>query len=171
MKRRRWLVLGVVACVLIVGFRWWRARTSTGRTATTAGASKAEEPRLILERPWIDRIPEKATEHMNAFLMIDRESLGIFQKGSQYQIFLELFRHKRGGTTAKPEVGFMFPQTGKQAKVKYRIWSCDDLDGFDLCLELSKNPWGGPTRYHSAREWEGSGALRDVQVRLLDATH
>ena len=160
----------MVACVLILGFRWWRARTPPARGGAGAGAAKAEDPRLILERPWIDRLPEKATEHINAFLMIDRESLGIFQKASQYQIFLELFRHKRGGTSAKPEVGFAFPQTGKQAKVKYRIWSCDELDGFDLCLELSRNPWGGPTRYHSARDWESSQALRRVETRLLGAT-
>lgn len=163
MKRARKWFLRVLFVVVAVGlaWRWW-----TGGKSGHEVARGNEDPRLILNRPWIDAVPEKPTDYMNVFVMIDRQSIGVFQKASQYRLTAELFKHKRD----KNSVTLAFPQSGKQAKVTYRVWECDDLDGMDLCLELSQNPWGGPKRYHSARDWE-RGQLGPIQARALEAVN
>jgi len=162
MKSAKPKLLGVAVVAAAVLGVWWLR----GGGGDSHSALRGADPRLILERPWIDRIPDKPTDFMNAFVMVSRQSVGVFHKASRYRVTAELFRHQRGGSTEKPSVAFSFPQTGKKAEARYRIWECDDLDGFDLCLELSRNPWEGPRRYHSARDWESHQRLGTLSSEL-----
>jgi len=49
-------------------------------------------------------------------------------------------------------IKFHFPQTDKEEATRYRVSACSSKAPFDLCLELSRNPWGGPKRYFSFRD-------------------
>ena len=67
-----------------------------------------------------------------------------------------------------------FPQSDKNREVNFRISQCDDLPPFDLCLDLSENPWGGPRRYYGLadpdQEQELLGARRhELEHQIADA--
>ncbi len=45
------------------------------------------------------------------------------------------------------------------------LLECDDLPPFDLCLTMSKNPWGGPKKYYSTNDPD-SAALAPFRERI-----
>jgi hypothetical protein len=137
----------VLLLVVAVGGAWY-VRRHRGHRAdgpdSSAGAARSEDPSLILDRLWIDSKPEKYTDYTHLFFVISAAPFGVFQQSSAYRSVAELTEYKRKGD----RLLMHFPQTDKKREVTYRIRRCDDLPPFDLCLELSDNPWGGPRRYY-----------------------
>lgn len=156
MKKSSRKILLVLVAIFVVLFLVWRY---LGGEA----AVRDESPDLIANRVWVDRQPEKFTDQVNAFLMIDDARLGIFQEASQWAGRYELFEYRRQGSTAD----LKFPQDGREAAVDYTVTSCNELHPFDLCLDLRENPWGGPIRYYGMRN-DGSDdqALERLEERL-----
>jgi len=154
----------VLAAVTLLGGAWlYRHRGAGG----DGDAQRGSDPALLLDRIWVDSRPEKYTDYTNVMLAISDAPLGVFQKASAYQATTELFEYKRR------EARFLvhFPQTGKKREVKYRITECKDLPPFDLCLDFSQNPWGGPRRYYGMadpdKERTELGALRHMLEQRL----
>ena len=155
----KWLVILIVLVLIYVGWKWW----SGSDEQADAKRDKAD-PSLLLDRVWIDKIPEAYTDYMNAFLALEDHPVGIFQKASAYHIEAELFQFKRKDN----KVHLLFPQTGKKKSFSYKISYCDEVPPFDLCLDLSKNPWAGPKRYYGDSE-EHVGEALEMYRRLLPA--
>lgn len=162
MKRNRWWVVVVLLALVWLGWRWWRG----GSGADTAEA-QAEDPALIANRVWVDSKPKKHTDYIQAFLVLDAVPIGVFQKASSYDLHLEQFEHRRD----RSRLQVNFPQSGKKADVRFKIRRCDDLPPFDLCLELSKNPWrGAPRKYYGMRDRGREAAvLPGVRAQLESA--
>lgn len=159
MNTARKLVLA--ASALLAAYSLVRCTGLTGPDAS----DKGEDPALLVDRLWVDSEQEKLTDYVHASLFAGRQPFGAFQKASAYDIHLELFRYKRDGTT----IEVTFPQTKRTANIRFSISSCNDLPPFDLCLDLSENPWGGPKRYHGMREQEdGAKKLGPARAGLLE---
>jgi hypothetical protein len=125
--------------------------------------SAGEDPSLLLDRIWIDSQPDKPTDYMQAAYLLPEPTLGIFQRASAYDIRAERFDYRRDGKTLE----LTFPQTGKTSRVTFTVTACRTLPPFDLCLDLSDNPWGGPKRYFGMRaQDEDDATLRAVRARL-----
>ncbi len=114
------------------------------------GRAPADDPQLVLDRPWFDSKPVKYTDYVHAFYASKYGQTSVFQRASAYDFRFELATFRRDGN----KLALTFPQTGKTADVSFTISACKDLPPFDLCLDLSDNPWGGPKRYHASREQE-----------------
>lgn len=154
MKTTRKLALTAVAAVAAYAV----IRSFSG----SADDLRGEDPGLLIDRVWVDSQPEKLTDYVQATYVSSRQSIGVFQKASAYDYRFEVFKWKRDGG----KVDFTFPQSSKSTSVKFTIKKCDDLPPFDLCLDLSENPWGGPKRYHGMLEQDDEaaklGAVRDA---------
>jgi hypothetical protein len=123
----------------------------------------AEDPALIANRVWVDSRPQKYTDYTQAMYVVGRSPIGIFEKASSYDLRMERFDYKRDGTTLR----LHFPQSGRDAQLTFTIKSCQDLPPFDLCLELSDNPWGGPRKYYALSDQDDEeGALGARATRL-----
>jgi len=139
MKRKHVLLL-ILALILAV--LWWCFRGPTE-------SLQREDPSMIVNRLWVDSAPVKDTDYIHALVMITRLPIGLVQRASSYRFVAERFDYRR----RDKRVELTFPQSGKQSRFTYRIWACDDLPPYDLCLELSSNPWEtGPRRYYGMRE-------------------
>jgi hypothetical protein len=110
----------------------------------------ADDPALLLDRAWIDSKPVKYTDYVQAFFVSSHSPVSVFQKASAYDLHFELANYRRD----KGKLSLTFPQTGKTAEFTYTVKACSDLPPFDLCLDLSDNPWGGPKRYYGMKEQE-----------------
>jgi hypothetical protein len=133
-----------------------------------AGCSReeGEDPSLLVGRVWVDSKPEKPTDYAHGMYVLPRPVVGLFLRSSQYDFHFERFDYKRDGQALK----LTFPQSGKQAEVTFTVSACNTLPPFDLCLDLSTNPWGGPKRYYAKRQQDdddeaAARALR-AQVRV-----
>jgi hypothetical protein len=129
-----------------------------------AGCTPApgEDPSLLFNRVWVDSTPEKPTDYMQAAFVVSRPALGIFQRASRYDMHLERFDYQRDGERLE----LTFPQTGKAAEITFAIRACNTLPSFDLCLDLSDNPWGGPKHYFGRRAQDDDETLREMRAHL-----
>jgi hypothetical protein len=148
--------------VSVLAFCLFRRATSP----STTHADGAADPALLDGRLWVDGRPTKPTDYVNAVFFVTDAELGAFQRGSSYDIHIELFDMTRDATTIR----LTFPQSKRSATFRYSVRECRDRSPFDLCLDITSNPWGGPAHYYGFSrpedERQALGALaRDVRDR------
>jgi hypothetical protein len=139
-KNGKLIALLLLLILLYIGWRWFFGRHDV--------ESRRSDPGLLLDRVWVDRLPEHQRDYVQVLALISEVPLGVFQKASSYRLELELFEFSR----SPEEVRLYFPQSETREVMHYRIKHCDDLPPFDLCLDLDRNPWGGPRRYYGSSE-------------------
>lgn len=132
-KPRRWLLVPLVVVPAYVALRW-----------LGGDSAQDEPPAAVFDRVWMENIPEEPTDYLHGFYVLDAQPAGVFHRSSAFDFHIELFQYSRKGNT----FDLRFPQTDKKAKVTFAVKTCDDLPPFDMCLTLSSNPWGGPTKYY-----------------------
>ena len=170
MRKRTGLVLLVL---LVVAVWWWRRGAGQGGAGGDGSARIAdggEDAALLLDRVWIDSKPEKYTDYAHVMLTLSGAPIGIFQKASAYRVTAEFYEYRRRDN----RLSIHFPQTGAKREVSYRVSRCDELQPYDLCLDLSENPWGGPRRYYGLSDPGEEHALlgevrHHLEHRLADA--
>lgn len=161
MKKRKAIL--IILALLVLAYLAWRYLG--GGDARL----QAESPDLAVNRVWVDSQPEKYTDKVNAFFMVDYARMGLFQEASQYIARLELFEYRRQGT----KVDLKFPQDGRTGAIEFTVTECDELHPYDLCLDMKENPWGGPTRYYGMRDESDSdqlGRLRHALEAAVERT-
>lgn len=128
-----------LALLCAVGYGAYRLAVSN-----SGDLEGSDDPALIDGRAWVDMMPEKETDYVNAALFLTPAELGAFHRGSQWEGRYELFELKRD----KGTIRLRFPQSGRATQLSFTVKTCKDRRPFDLCLDLSANPWGGPRRYY-----------------------
>lgn len=161
MTRRRVGSIVLLVLLLVVARRLTH-RDEPDRPGDPAIAD-GDDATLLLDRVWVDSKPEKYTDYTHVMLTLSGAPIGIFQKGSAYKITAEFYEYRRQGN----RLSVHFPQTGKKHLVSYRVHRCEELSPYDLCLDLSENPWGGPRRYYAMSDpGEEAALLGDVRHQL-----
>lgn len=159
-RKSTWLI---VLILIAVGLYIWLRGSEDTETSVFR-----ENPSLLFDRLWVDSVQKQETDFVHAFVVVTKLPIGLFQKASQYRIEAERFdyQHKKGA----PRLAVHFPQTGKEAVVRYRVRPCNDLPPHDLCLEFDgENPWGGPRRYYGLLEPKrASEPHQQLRRTLLD---
>lgn len=138
MKKLLWIGL------LALGFCFgWRA--FHGSTTTSDGG----DPTLMLDRLWIDHLPDNERDNVRAFVALSRQPLGAFETRSRWKGDWEVFRHE---SKDDGNVRLVFPHSHEHEQVQVRTVRCDS-DGFDFCMELHGSS-RGTRRYYSRKGWE-----------------
>jgi len=135
-------------------------------------APLAKDPRLVLRRPWFDRLPKKRTDEIELWIFFGG-GFGLHDKGSMWRSTVDFFDFERRGST----VDIVFLQDKKKQVAPFEIVECHDKPPFDLCLDV-KDPLRGKTRLWSwdddadmdaavpwAREWRASAETRARSIR------
>ena len=135
--RRVWLGLGAILALVI---------------GVSALGSRTSDQKLLVGRIWIDRLPQRDTDHYEAFVAVEESSVGVFQRASAYEGAFEIFKYEPRGDG---KLQLLFPQSKKKYDVKYDAKTCREKD-FDYCLALVGAPRGVP-KYYSKKGWEIDG--------------
>lgn len=138
-KNKKWIGAAALAAAAILAGRWI--------LSGSADEVPAEDPSLLFHRSWIEKKPEKYTDYAHGLWVGRYWPGGYFERDSAYDHHSERFDYKRD----RNKLQIAFPQTGRTAEFTFEIKACDAAPPFDLCLDLSKNPWGGPERYYGFR--------------------
>ena len=117
--------------------------TRGGASEAAVGEGSSADPKLLDDRLWVDSRPSKHTDYEQSVLFLSEANFGLFRRASSYDMRLEFFDMTRDGRA----VHLTFPQTSRAADLRFTVRECSDHKPFDLCLDLSRNPWGGPTHY------------------------
>jgi hypothetical protein len=133
--RQKLLALSIFAAA--VASLCWARRAS-------APSEASADPGLVDGRLWVESRPEKLTDYVQAAVFVTPANFGVFQRASSYDMHLEFFDMTRDAKSIR----LTFPQTNRSATLRFAVRECRDKRPFDLCLDLSNNPWGGPLRYY-----------------------
>jgi hypothetical protein len=135
------------------------AFTAACDRAPKSTALPGDEARsLLLDRNWIDRLPEKKSDKLHVFRFVPSMGGGVYQDRTIFFGTFELFQFEH----TADEIRFALLHTGDRKTVKYRIEAIDKPgpDGFDLKLILDGSP-RGPSVYYG---WRKEGAKERALV-------
>ena len=120
--------------------------TKPDRAATAVAPSDAES--TLIDRNWIDRMPEKSSDHLNVFRFVPSMGGGVFQDRTVFEGKFELFVYKVEGN----RINFTLPAKREKASAGYRIERIKNDPHFDLRLTLDSSPRGPSVYYSVARQ-------------------
>ncbi|MSP58792.1 MAG: hypothetical protein EXR72_00345 [Myxococcales bacterium] len=114
---------------------------------------EGEARALLIDRNWIDRLPEGHGDRLHVFRFVPRMGGGVYQDRTLFAGQFELFTFEHTGD----EIRFRLPHAGERKTVRYRIETLapDQAHGpLDLRLTLEGSP-RGPSVYYGGRTEKG----------------
>lgn len=137
-------------------------------------APSSKSARLLLSRPWFDRMPKSRTDEISLWVFL-AGGIGFEDRGSRFRSTFDVFEFERQGS----KFDLVFLQDKKRQLVPFEIVECHDKPPFDLCLDL-KEPLRAQKRLYSwddeadmdahvpwAREWRASA---EMHAKAIQAT-
>jgi hypothetical protein len=154
--RRPLAFLAVVVAIVVMtfgGFLYLGLRGSAPALEAEEGADEKVNPRLILNRAWFDKYPEKATDEVDLWIFFGG-GMGVHETGSRYKATFEIFEIERAGS--KLHISYLHEK--KTVSTAFTVETCSDKRPFTVCLTLKDMP-GGPLKlygFHHDEELESA---------------
>jgi hypothetical protein len=124
-------------------------------------ASTAEAGRLLVDRNWIDRMPETRDDKLHVYRFVPSMGGGVFQDRTLYRGTFELLTFKVDGDHLDIEL----PQTGERVRSQFGIEKVSGPAPFDLKLTLWSDPRGPGVYYGVRAETDRDGQLLEQRLR------
>lgn len=108
-----------------------------------------EARRLLLDRNWLDRLPQTPQERLHVFRFVPKMGGGVFQDRTLYAGQFELFHFDQDGA----RLHFKLPHTSDDVRVPFSIETLhlpEEDSPFELHLHIEGSP-RGPNDYFSLR--------------------
>lgn len=119
----------------------------------------AKAGQLLLDRNWIDRMPQTERDKLHVYRFVPNMGGGVFQDRTLYKGVFELFRFSTKGD----ELAFDLPETHQKVVSKFRIEDVDGPEPFDLKLTIDADPRGPQVYYGMRAETETVARLSKFQ--------
>jgi hypothetical protein len=121
---------------------------------------------LLIDRNWIDRMPETKTDRLHVYRFVPTMGGGVFQDRTIFKGQFELFKFEATGS----QIRFVLPETNQKVVSGYRIETVDGPAPFDLELTLDADPRGpAPHVYFGIRaETDTTGSALDATLTKLE---
>jgi hypothetical protein len=123
----------------------------------------AEAPKLLIDRNWIDHMPQTHADRLHVFRFVPTMGGGVFQDRTLFKGEFELFVFK----AHERDLDLVFPHNGDRVKTGYRIDKVDGPAPFDLRLTLDDSPRGPRVYYGIRAETDPHGDA--LEARLASA--
>ncbi len=140
-----------------------------GLTAHFASGSPTpadDEPeRLILDRLWIDQIPEEGTDPIHVEFWLPG-GLAVMQHGTPFRYLTEAAEFERSGDRLRGR----YLQDGEEFRARFRVTRCDDAPPFDLCLH-KRGTHREPHVLHGFSDSAAEARHIPASLRAMAAAH
>jgi hypothetical protein len=132
------------------------------KTKTIAGD---EARQLLIDRNWIDRMPETERDRLHDYRFVPSMGGGVFQDRTIFKGTFELFMFE----TTATQIRFVLPETHERVTSAYRIETVDGPKPFDLKLTIDGDPRGPKTYFGVRAETDRDGHLLEQDLRAAEA--
>ena len=139
--------------------------------AVTACSSKSHDERLsasdsrdvLINRNWIDRMPERTTDRLHVYRFVPNMGGGVFQDRTLFKGTFELFMFK----VDRDHIVFDLPETHERVTSQFQIESVAGPRPFDLKLTIFSDPRGPHVYYGMRAETDSDGHLLEERLATL----
>jgi hypothetical protein len=122
-----------------------------------------EARKLLLDRNWIDRMPQTERERLHVYRFVPSMGGGVYQDRTLFKGTFELFMFE----TTADEIRFVLPETHQKVTSHYRIDAIDGPAPFDLKLTIDADPRGPHTYYGVRAETDRDGHVLEQRLHQL----
>ena len=119
-----------------------------------------EAKKLLLDRNWIDRMPQTERDRLHVYRFVPSMGGGVFQDRTIFKGTFELFMFE----TTNDEIRFVLPETHEKVTSRYRIEEVDGPAPFDLKLTIDADPRGPQTYYGVRAETDRDGHVLEQEL-------
>jgi hypothetical protein len=119
-----------------------------------------EAARLLIDRNWIDHMPETHSDRLHVFRFVPKMGGGVFQDRTLFKGEFELFVFRVHGS----ELDFVFPDNGDRVRSGFRIEKVDGPSPFDLKLTIDASPRGPRVYYGIRAETDPHGTALEARL-------
>lgn len=123
--------------------------------------SSKEAQSLLIDRNWIDRMPETDRDKLYVYRFVPSMGGGVFQDRTLFKGTFELFMFE----ATDGEIRFVLPETKEKVTSKFTIENVDGPAPFDLKLTITDDPRGPKVYYGMRSETDRDGRLLDQRLR------
>ncbi len=134
---------------------------SSGSKVKTRELSDDEARKVLLDRNWIERMPETERDHFHVYRFVPSMGGGVFQDRTIFKGTFELFQFE----TAADEIRFNLLETHDKVVSKFRIEEVDGPKPFDLKLTIAADPRGPQVYYGMRSETDRDGTKLEARLR------
>ncbi|MBS1118700.1 MAG: uncharacterized protein H6Q90_928 [Deltaproteobacteria bacterium] len=127
--------------------------------STAISGDEAQD--LLLDRNWLDRMPETDRDHLFVYRFVPSMGGGVFQDRTLYKGVFELFNFEATGD----QIRFNLPETKSKVTSGYTIEKVDGPAPFDLKLTIPDDPRGPHVYFGMRSETDQSGMLLEQRLR------
>ena len=120
-----------------------------------------EAQKLLIDRNWIDRMPETEKDKLYVYRFVPSMGGGVFQDRTIFKGTFELFMFE----STDHEIKFVLPETKERVTSKFTIENVDGPKPFDLKLTIPDDPRGPKVYYGMRSETDREGRLLDARLR------
>lgn len=142
-----------IALVLLVG------ACSSGTASKSLPADEAKQ--LLLDRNWLDRMPEGERDRLHVYRFVPSMGGGVFQDRTLFKGTFELFSFEATGE----QIRFVLHETKDTVTSKYTIEPVDGPAPFDLKLTIPDDPRGPKTYFGMRSETDRDGSQLELRLR------
>ena len=122
------------------------AACSSESRAPETRVAPTDAAKLLIDRNWIDHMPQTHTDRLHVFRFVPTMGCGVFQDRTLFKGEFELFVFR----VHDSELDFVFPDNGDRVRSSFRIEKVDGPTPFDLKLTIDASP-RGPRVYYGIR--------------------
>ena len=133
----------------------------TACSSKSAQLSASDARDVLIDRNWIDRMPQSSTERLHVYRFVPSMGGGVYQDRTLFKGTFELFMFK---VERDDKIVFDLPETGEHVASTFQIERVDGPAPFDLKLTIAADPRGPHVYYGMRSETDRDG--RALEQRL-----
>ncbi|HEY4181973.1 MAG TPA: hypothetical protein VGM90_34255 [Kofleriaceae bacterium] len=127
---------------------------------TSSKVSPAESRALLIDRNWLDRMPETERDKLHVYRFVPSMGGGVFQDRTLYKGVFELFSFKVDGD----HINFDLHETHTKISSAFTIERVDGPKPFDLKLTIPDDPRGPKVYFGMRAETDRDGAKLEQRL-------
>ncbi|MEJ7603849.1 MAG: hypothetical protein WKG01_38570 [Kofleriaceae bacterium] len=128
---------------------------------TTTKLDGDEAKRLLIDRNWLDRMPETDRDKLFVYRFVPSMGGGVYQDRTLYKGTFELFTFEATGE----QIRFDLPETKTKVISDYAIERVEGPEPFDLKLTLTEDPRGPKVYFGIRSETDRDGRLLEQRLK------
>ncbi len=139
------------------------ALAACSSSPTSSRVSTDDAPKLLIDRNWMDRMPQTDRDHLFVYRFVPSMGGGVFQDRTLFKGTFELFSFTATGSS----ITFDLHETKDKVTSAYTIERVDGPEPFDLKLTIPDDPRGPKVYFGMRAETDRDGGKLEQRLHAI----